>query len=49
MCSIGDTRKTVGKKYEMVQKKRWNKVTVIENDERKLCWDFEYHLRKTMQ
>ena len=26
---------------------RWDKRTVIENDECKLCWDFEYHLLKT--
>ena len=28
-------------------KERWNEGTVIENDECKLCWDFEYDLRKT--
>ena len=27
-------------------KEGWNKGTVIENDECKLCWDFEYNLRK---
>ena len=35
MCGIRDTRRIVGKKYEMVQRKV------------KLCWDFEYRLRKT--
>ena len=28
-------------------KERWNKQTVMENDECKLCWGFEYHLSKT--
>ena len=28
-------------------KERWNKGTVIKNDECKLCWDFEYDVRKT--
>ena len=27
-------------------KERWKKGTVIENNECKLCWDFQYHLRK---
>ena len=29
-------------------KERWNKGKNIENDECKLCWDFEYHFRKTV-
>ena len=34
-------------KNKKCYKERWNKGTVIESDECKLCWDFEYHLRKT--
>ena len=27
-------------------KKRWKRETVLENERRKLVWDFEFHLRK---
>ena len=41
-----DIRRTVGKNTKWY-KERWNKGTVTGSDECKLCWGFEYHLRKT--
>ena len=46
MCSIGDTKKIVGKNTKRY-KERWNKGTVIENGECKFFWDLEHHLRTT--
>ena len=45
MCSIGDTKKIVGKNTKRY-KERWNKGTAIENGECKFFWDLEHHLRK---
>ena len=46
-AALGIQEGLLGKNKKWYKKKRWNKVTVIENDERKLCWDFEHHLCKT--
>ena len=41
------------KEYELVggdmvwYKERWERGTVLENERRKLVWNFEFHLRKT--
>ena len=46
MFGIGDTRRIFGEKNTKLYKERWKKGRVIENDECKLGWGFEYHLRK---
>ena len=47
LCLALEVQKGMLGKNKKWYKERWNKGTVIESDECKLCWDFEYHLRKT--
>ena len=47
LCVALEVQKGMLGKNKKCYKERWNKGTVIESDECKLCWDFEYHLRKT--
>ena len=43
--ALGKQEGLLGKNMKWF-KVKWTKGTVIENDECKLCWDFEYYLRK---
>ena len=38
---------TITTQEHSLEKLKWNKNTVLKENDRKICWDFEYNMRKT--